>query len=784
MSLKVVLVRDTVQGGTLAVFFYEWEANNARQGQRATSTTPDVSTQVPERAFEPIDFADKIGDAPGLWQRLIRSTALSADTFRNRQTEYCPEVRVLVVDGPQGSQSPSDDFLHRMGSPNSFALLLLLFISIPSILARSTDLSVHQAHHKRAYNLRSSARRRAVAKFAAATDVNDNAKTIFAAATASKKAGKDVVATFPAQVGDKNNVAILGDWLKLDGVSAYHFIADMDVDCDGVDFQCSGNPDGQSATSFGALNAAQVPFYVLPLKFTDAHKDIKPNALGAIICNDKIFYGIYGDQNGDDPQVIGEASIVLAQSCFPNDKLSGDNGHTPLDVLYVVFGSQVPIGVGKTTIDVAALKTLGDEQTALLAKALGGNGAAARPPVARPTAPSPPRANLPTTTTPTTVTTTNVRPIIDASQMPGSFDSKEHAHPYRDDDSPELTATCFQAQARYTYLLNSDDPANANIRTMTLASDQSPQAGKLDVGMRSDCKLCITSLPASASARSTQVHMNSFDRFCHMPGGQRTHPALDVNSISGKNSPSQFPCRMGSFAGFVVLLLSISASSALPWAGTRARAYDLAARAASSFAADSSIDVQGILAEGIASPRRQQHIVDIFPSDVGFKNNVFLMGDWLNFTGVSAYHFLADMNVDSGNTGKQASTSFGHLDTTMVPYYVLPTKFTDAHPDVKPNSLGAVVCNGQMFYGVFGDKFDGDLIGEASQLLAQSCFPNDQLSTTKSHGDLDVLYIVFGSQVPSGVGDSTIDLGALKTLGDQQAKLLGTALAAAEPIAT
>ncbi|KAA1477017.1 Chitosanase-domain-containing protein [Dentipellis sp. KUC8613] len=263
-----------------------------------------------------------------------------------------------------------------MGSPNSFALLLLLFITIPSILARSTELSIHQAHHKRAYNLRSSVRRRKVANFAAASDISSNAEFLLSAATASKKAGKNVVATFPAQVGDKNNVDILGDWLKLDGVSAYHFIADMDVDCDGVDFKCAGNPDGQSETSFGALNAAQVPFYVLPLKFTDAHKDIKPNSLGAIVCNKKIVYGIYGDQNGDDPQVIGEASIVLAQACFPDDKLSGDNGHTPLDVLYIVFGSQVPKGVGKTTIDVDALKTLGDQQTSLLVKALGGNGAA------------------------------------------------------------------------------------------------------------------------------------------------------------------------------------------------------------------------------------------------------------------------------------------------------------------------------------------------------------------------------------------------------------------------
>ncbi|KAJ7143731.1 hypothetical protein C8R44DRAFT_565256, partial [Mycena epipterygia] len=65
---------------------------------------------------------------------------------------------------------------------------------------------------------------------------------------------------------------------------------------------------------------------------------------------------------------------------------------------------------------------------------------------------------------------------------------------------------------------------------------------------------------------------------------------------------------------------------------------------------------------------------------------------------------------------------------------------------------------------------------EASILLAQTCFPNDGISGNVGHDQPDVAYIMFGEQVPSGVGDTTIDIAALKTLGDQQVKLLQTAL--------
>ncbi|KAK0445348.1 fungal chitosanase of glycosyl hydrolase group 75-domain-containing protein [Desarmillaria tabescens] len=207
-----------------------------------------------------------------------------------------------------------------------------------------------------------------------AADPSINVSAIYAASQASAKASTGTIDSFPATSGDGNNVPIQGDWLNLDGVSAYHFTADMDVDCDG--FQCSGNPDGQPETSFGALDATSVPWYVIPQTFWDAHQDIKPNALGAVICDGKMFYGIFGDTNGDDPQVIDEASLVLAQTCFPGEGLGGNKGHTPLDVLYIIFGSKVPSGVKKETIDIGALKTLGDEQVQLLAAALGGSGSA------------------------------------------------------------------------------------------------------------------------------------------------------------------------------------------------------------------------------------------------------------------------------------------------------------------------------------------------------------------------------------------------------------------------
>ncbi|KAJ7202066.1 fungal chitosanase of glycosyl hydrolase group 75-domain-containing protein [Mycena pura] len=211
-----------------------------------------------------------------------------------------------------------------------------------------------------------------------AADPSINVAAIYAAA---KAATSDSLATFPTTQAKTVYSTIYGDWLNLTGVSAFQFIADMDVDCDGVAFQCEGNSSSEGTTSFGHLDATQVPYFVIPDQFTSPQ--LKPNALGAIICDGKMFYAIFGDTNGDGvpvdadghaQEVIGEASLLLAQTCFPDAGITGANGHGPADVAYIVFGDQVPSGVGDTTIDIGELKTLGDQQVKLLQAALNIDG--------------------------------------------------------------------------------------------------------------------------------------------------------------------------------------------------------------------------------------------------------------------------------------------------------------------------------------------------------------------------------------------------------------------------
>ncbi|KAF7362828.1 Endo-chitosanase [Mycena venus] len=98
---------------------------------------------------------------------------------------------------------------------------------------------------------------------------------------------------------------------------------------------------------------------------------IQTNAVGAILCGGQMLYGIFGGHSisslhGVDPQVIGEGSLLLAQMCFPTDGLNVNNGHTPLNFLYIVFGTAVAPIVGDSTIDTTGLKAVGDQQVGVL----------------------------------------------------------------------------------------------------------------------------------------------------------------------------------------------------------------------------------------------------------------------------------------------------------------------------------------------------------------------------------------------------------------------------------
>ncbi|CRG88486.1 hypothetical protein PISL3812_05516 [Talaromyces islandicus] len=144
--------------------------------------------------------------------------------------------------------------------------------------------------------------------------------------------------------GAATKVTIHDDYMSLPTGAAIVFVSNMNVDCDGIDYKCKGNPDGQDTTDNGELAAYEVPWVVIPEHFQEAYSDVLPgNNLAAVICNNKMFYGIYGDSDGDTPEDIGEASWLMARTCFPDEDLNGNNGHDALDVSYIVF-------VGKDSI--------------------------------------------------------------------------------------------------------------------------------------------------------------------------------------------------------------------------------------------------------------------------------------------------------------------------------------------------------------------------------------------------------------------------------------------------
>ncbi|KAJ6617868.1 hypothetical protein B0H10DRAFT_1796540 [Mycena sp. CBHHK59/15] len=114
--------------------------------------------------------------------------------------------------------------------------------------------------------------------------------------SALQNATNSRITTYPTSSTQDHTAEVYADWQSLSQVSAVHFIADMDIDCDGVDvsviLHCCGNSDGYPLTSFGALDAREVPWFVLPEILVTF---FQPNSLGAIICNGTIFYAIFGD---------------------------------------------------------------------------------------------------------------------------------------------------------------------------------------------------------------------------------------------------------------------------------------------------------------------------------------------------------------------------------------------------------------------------------------------------------------------------------------------------------
>lgn len=140
-------------------------------------------------------------------------------------------------------------------------------------------------------------------------------------------------------------------------------LVNMDIDCDGTqhglgdDGRCGSSRDTQSETSFKDtiaqygkgikdLNAYVHPYVVFGnvgtksgyTTFDPTKNGVEPLSLMAVVCGDQMFYGIFGDTNGDDAlrAVVGEASISMATLCFGKG-INGNNGHDEDDVLILAF---------------------------------------------------------------------------------------------------------------------------------------------------------------------------------------------------------------------------------------------------------------------------------------------------------------------------------------------------------------------------------------------------------------------------------------------------------------
>ncbi|KAJ9161003.1 Endo-chitosanase [Coniochaeta hoffmannii] len=210
-----------------------------------------------------------------------------------------------------------------------------------------------------------------------ARDVPSNIQSLYNSIKSQGTCNNKLATGFYSTDGGPNTFSYCGDHLPDSNIlyiqGASGKLANMDIDCDGAqggpadDGRCGNSDDTQSITSFADtvrgynrgisdLNANVHPYVVFGNAGTKAgYKTFDPQAYGvrplsvmAVVCGNKLIYGVWGDENGDDGPhpMVGEASISLATACYGTG-ITGDNGHDQDDVLYIAFpGSDAVPGAG------------------------------------------------------------------------------------------------------------------------------------------------------------------------------------------------------------------------------------------------------------------------------------------------------------------------------------------------------------------------------------------------------------------------------------------------------
>ncbi|POR38915.1 Endo-chitosanase [Tolypocladium paradoxum] len=206
-----------------------------------------------------------------------------------------------------------------------------------------------------------------LAAVVSARDVPSNVKSFVDSIRGQKQCRNVLAGGFHSSAGDSGNFEYCGDHMSdynvvyLQGRNGQ--LVNMDIDCDGVqkgpadDGRCGSSGDTQSQTSFKDivksygtgqkdLDANAHPYVVFGNdgskpgwhKFNPRQYGIEPLSVMAVVCGNKLIYGVWGDTNGDDGSqaMVGEASISLATACYGKG-INGNAGHDENDVLYMAF---------------------------------------------------------------------------------------------------------------------------------------------------------------------------------------------------------------------------------------------------------------------------------------------------------------------------------------------------------------------------------------------------------------------------------------------------------------
>ncbi|BDD64134.1 hypothetical protein MPDQ_000553 [Monascus purpureus] len=190
----------------------------------------------------------------------------------------------------------------------------------------------------------------AAAAGASAYDIPDNLRKLYDQHKPGKCANKLAGGFTDGGSANGNSFAYCGD---IPGAIFLHSqrnggqYDNMDIDCDGSE-PCPNDPSGQDITAFqdrvtrygiNDLNANIHPYVVFgndegETFYPDQH-GMKPLSVMAVVCNNQVFYGIWGDTNGG--KSTGEASIALAKLCYPDQYIDGNTAPDVEDVMYIGF---------------------------------------------------------------------------------------------------------------------------------------------------------------------------------------------------------------------------------------------------------------------------------------------------------------------------------------------------------------------------------------------------------------------------------------------------------------